>query len=159
MSDKVDAIRAAIAARLVAAPEIGVVHARERYAAQAAALKALYEWTNPATGEKILRGWWVEFRSLSKARRAGRKSVTVTWEICGLIAFDDADDKDVAGGLARAAAAAIEADPTLSGVVNRLGRPEEGDEGTVFVAAVELVAFAGMICHRARLTFSTEHFA
>jgi hypothetical protein len=157
VSDKIDVIRAAIAARLAAVPDIGVVHPRERYAAQQTALRALYEWTNPVNGEKALRGWWVEFRSLEKSRRAGRKAATATWEICGLIGFDDADDKDTAGGLARAAAAAIEADPTLGGAVNRLGQPEEGDAGTVFVAAVELAVFAGMICRRARLTFTTEH--
>jgi hypothetical protein len=158
VNGKIDAIRTAIAARLATVPEIGVVHARERYAGQSAALKALYEWPNPAAGKKTLRGWWVDFRRLSKTKRVGRVSAAAVWEICGLIDFDDQDDTALAINLALAAAEALEADPTLGGVINRLGRPEDGDEGTVFVGAVELVGFAGVVCHRARLTLTTEHF-
>jgi hypothetical protein len=153
------AIRAAVAAVIAAVPEIGVVHDRERYAASNAKLAALYQWTSPG-GEKLLRGWFVEFRSQSTGKRVGRRTETLTWEICGLIGFDDdGDSAGVAGRLTAAVKTAIEADPALGGVVNRLGRPEEGDEGTVFIAAVEPVTFAGLICHRARLTFTTEHFS
>lgn len=51
----VAAIRTAIVARLASVADIGVVHDRERYAADHAGLKALY-WS-PTLGQ--LRGWHV----------------------------------------------------------------------------------------------------
>lgn len=154
-----NAIRAAIAAVIAAVPDIGVVHDRERYANDGRKLAALYQWTAP-DGSNPLRGWFVEFRSQSTSRRVGRRVETLTWEICGLLGFDDeGNSAAVADRLPGEVKAAIEADPTLGGTVNRLGVPEQGDAGTVFIGEVILVVFAGMNCHRARLTFTTEHFA
>lgn len=158
LATTIAAIRAAIAAAIAAVPQIGVVHNRERYLAEPRKLAALYQWTAPG-GEKCLRGWFVAFRSISTAKRVGRKTETLTWEVCGLIGFDDdRDSESVAVALAAAVKTALEADPTLGGVVSRLGEPEEGDAGTVFIGEVVPVAFAGLVCHRARLTFTTQHF-
>ena len=61
--------RAAIVALLASVPDIGIVHDRERYAANEAAFRDLYLYRS-GTPEAQLRGWWV--------RRVGLLLVSVS---------------------------------------------------------------------------------
>lgn len=153
------AIRADIVAALTGVPTIGVVHDRERYVADAGKFKDLYTWANPVSGHREVRGWFVAYRSEASYWRVGRELVLIDWEVVGYVGFSDADETEHAAvALARAVKAAIEADATLGGACNRLAAPDDGPSG-VRIVRVEPVSFAGVLAHRARLTFTTQHFA
>lgn len=146
--------RAAIVAVLQSVPEIGRVHAWERYAARHDGLRALYVHTTPA-GEQ-LRGWFVRRLANRRARNgAGRVRVTTTWQIRGLMAVQDETQSElVFDGLIDAVGAAVEVDLTLGGAVeSTLFEREVGAQLT----ASGPVMFAGVLCHMADITLTTEH--
>lgn len=143
------AIRDALVALLEAVPEIGRVHAYERFAVAEADFKALYVYQN------AIRGWRVS-RAASQARTlaTGRRLVTETWNIVGLLSLLDAEESEIrAGDLADQIIDAERADPTLGGVL--LGRPIAGVSGIQLVA-IEPVMFAGALCHRVSLQLQAQ---
>lgn len=147
------AIRSALVARLAAIPDIGIVHDRERFAAQLADLKALYTIGTPA----LIRGWYVS-RIASTPRRlaSGRLLVQTRWGITGFASFVDADASELAvDALIGAIGTAIETEPTLGGLVR--GRPIAGRQGVALAEAAP-VMFAGVLCHQVKLVLETEHY-
>ncbi|NYZ17065.1 hypothetical protein HL658_31365 [Azospirillum sp. RWY-5-1] len=157
-----DPVRAAIVAALETVPAIGAVHAFERYAPQSQAMQALYRWTNPDTGAAEIRGWFVSLVSERYgAPRAGRGTVVGGWLITGLLAVQDAAASELTiAALARAVVARLAADPTLGGTVGRLcdGRNGPATDVGAQIERIEPVMFAGVLCHRARLSLVTERF-
>jgi hypothetical protein len=156
----IDLIRAAIAARLAAIPRIGRVHDRERYAATEPALRALYAWQD-GPGTPSIRGWFVR-RTASHGRGPdlGRRVVTHSWAVRGLMSFDDGGSSEHAfDALIEAVMAAVLADDSFGGTA--LGTVF-GPDGAEFGAGAQLVEsgpvmFAGLLCHGATLTLHTRH--
>lgn len=146
--------RTAIVATLQAVPDIGRVHAWERYAARQEGLRALYVYSTPE-GEQ-LRGWFVRRLANRRTRNgAGRVRVTTTWQLRGLMAVQDEAASELAfDALIDAIGSAFEADLTLGGTVeSTLFEREVGAQLT----ASGPVMFAGVLCHMADITLTTEH--
>lgn len=153
MSAVIPLHRAAIVALLRAVPNIGIVHERERFAANEQAFRALYLYT-PAGGSPAIRGWWLR-RTASATRRvnSARTLDVHTWQIRGVMAFDDvAASEIVFDALIDAARDAVRADPTLGGVTDP--GPLDEDGGLQLVDAGP-VRFAGVLCHGALLQLHT----
>lgn len=153
MSQHTAATRAAIVAALEAIPDIGAVHDRERYANQHGSLRALYV-VQTDTGEQ-LRGWYVRRLAFRVERNgnAGRRVFT-TWQIRGFMALQDEAASELAfDDLIDSVRRAFEADPTLGGAVqSTLYEREIGAQ----LSASGPVMFAGVLCHAADLTLTTE---
>lgn len=148
-----NAARAAIVATLQAVPDIGIVHDRERYAANLADLKQLY-FSAP---HNQVRGWFV--RRMSVRETGVMRPVWLdveTWRIQGFVAWDD-----VAGGelvleeLVEAARDQFRLDSTLGGVVAATGLLGRGNERGLQLEDFGPVMFCGVLCHGARLSLTT----
>lgn len=147
-------IRAAIVALLGSVPDIGVVHAYERYAADRTRLRALY--VEPTGGQEQLLGWFVRRSAFSAARLTpGRRTVTTTWQISGYMSLADAAESEISmDALVDAIAEAFEANPTLGGlVINR----READPAGITLEDATPVMFAGVLCHAVQLQLITRH--
>lgn len=156
MSD-LSALRTALVARLASVPDIGLVHDRERFAANEAAFRALYLFT-PAGGTPGVRGWWVRRVATATTSISSARTLDVhSWELRGFMAFDDAAASELAfDALIEALRAAVAADPTLGGVADP--GPLDEPEGLQLVEAGP-VRFAGVLCHSAVLTLKTWSYA
>ncbi|WP_238121963.1 MULTISPECIES: phage tail terminator protein [unclassified Xanthobacter] len=145
------AIRAALVALLEAIPDIGRVHAWERFAATEKGFIDLYSHAG------AVRGWRVN--RVSTRRRvlaSGRVLVTDRWAITGMLSLVDAAQSEItASDLADAIIAAEVADPTLGGVAR--GVAVEGAAG-VQLLAIAPVMFAGVLCHQVALQLDTQTF-
>lgn len=147
------AVRAAIVAALAGVPGAGAVHAYERYAARPEAFSQLYQ---DGTGGRV-RGWFVR-RVAGRGRRlpSGRVLRRADWQVTGYASLIDGEASELAfDALTDDMIHAVSDEPTLGGVVR--GRPVDGRAGAELVAA-EPVMFAGVMCHRAILALTTEHF-
>lgn len=151
MSTPLEDLRAAIVAKLRAIDGIGVVHDHERYAHALDQLKALYV----PEGETQLRGWFVRRTAIAETSvGANRRTQDVTWRIQGVMALDDAASSELAfDALIEAIGDAFRADPTLDGLVQQ---PEDGADAGVQVVDSGPVMFANVLCHAARLAFTTR---
>jgi hypothetical protein len=153
MTQNIERTRAAIVAALQAVPGIGAVHDRERYASQAATLRALYV-VQTETGEQ-LHGWYVRRLAFRVERNgAGMRRVFTTWQLRGFMALQDEAGSELAfDAVIDAVRAAFDADPTIGGAVqSTLFEREVGAQLT----ASGPVMFAGVLCHAADMTLTTE---
>jgi hypothetical protein len=149
-----EAIREAIAARLEAVPDIGIVHRYERYANQAGALAKHYQWQNQ------LRGWFVRRVAVAEtptSQLGGTRIEDTTWMIRGYMALsDEAQSELVFDGLIEALRDAFRDDDTLGGTVascwvrNGPAGVQMDDAGPVL--------FGGVLCHSARLRLVTRRY-
>lgn len=150
----VSTIRTALAALISDIPNIGRVHAFERYAVQSAQLVELY--VAEIDGEAQLRGWYIR-RVKTVEERQGKHAWmdTHTWMVRGFMALSDADQSElVFDGLIEAVRDALRA--YLAG----LGAPtlELGEEQGPQVAQSGPVMFAGKLCHSVTITLRTREF-
>lgn len=150
-----DAIRAAIKARLEAVPGIGRVHDYERFAKEQAGFLALYK--DPSDGR--IRGLWFDRAS---TREVDLDIATVrrihNWRLVVYLSLDDADATAKAlQTLIEAITAAFRTGRTLGGTVLDVRDMTLDDAPSgIQVDAVESVLLAGVLCHRATLRLTTE---
>lgn len=153
-----DTIRAAIVAVLspIAAP--GIVHPFERYAAKTEAMRALYQ---PGGVGGVVNGWNVRRGAIRRRLLpSGRLLVAAEWLISGYRSLVDGEESElVMDATAEALIGALDADPTLGGAVRGVPAEDAGSQaaGPQLVDS-EPVMFAGVLCHRARISLVTEHF-
>ncbi|KAB2901279.1 MAG: hypothetical protein F9K31_02520 [Dokdonella sp.] len=150
------AVRAAIVARLSAVADIGVVHDRERNAADLARLKALY-WSAP---HAQLRGWFVRRIATSETGNVqGRTVEQARWRIVGVMGVDDAAASELAfDALVEAIRNAFAQDETLSGTVDQCTDPDGGGASCVQLDDAGIVMFAGVLCHACKLSLTTVRY-
>lgn len=151
----VDPIRAEIVARLSAIPNIGVVHAYQRYAARTNQLAALYAYNGQ------LRGWFVRRLSqIEKSHDANRNATYTRWLIRGYLAVEDSAASELMfDGLLDAMRAAFQTDwldsPFTGGVQFR---DDEGKQTGLSIDEQAPVLFADVLCHSAKCTLITRYF-
>lgn len=147
--------RAAIVALLASVPDIGIVHDRERYAANEAAFRDLYLYRS-GTPEAQLRGWWVRrVATFEASPHVGRTLNVHTWSIRGYTAFRDGEATElVFDALIEQFRALVRTDPTLGGACE-VGPLGENEPDGVQVTDAGPVMFAGVLCHSALLQLKT----
>ena len=154
MSQQTATTRAAIVAALRAVPGIGAVHDHEPYANQNTTLRALYV-VQTDDGEQ-LRGWYVRRVSFRVVRNGcGLPRVFTTWQIRGFMALAEEAGSELAfDALVDAVRGAFDADPSMGGAV--LSTLSADGEVGAQLSASGPVMFAGVLCHAADLTLTTE---
>lgn len=146
MSHENRVIRSAIAAKLQSVTGIGNVFEYERYAAGEKDFRLLY-----ASDESLL-GWHI--RRVGRKEDAANSEVLTEWEIRGFKAFQDAAASELAfDDLIDDILAAFRADPTLGKV---LLYPRDKSSGIPDLADSGPVMFGGVLCHAAKLKFTTR---
>lgn len=150
-------IRTAIVATVAAVPEVGVVHAYERYIRADDKFRQLYLYT-PPVGTPQLRGWWVRrvATAESSPNISPRTRNVHTWHVRGyMVLNDEAASELVFDELVEAVRDAVRADLTFGGVAD-LGPLNDGDntEGAQVVDTGP-VMFCGVLCHSALLEIRT----
>lgn len=147
-------IRAAIVATMQTVPAIGVVHDRERFIERMSDLKAVY--VAPGLG---LRGWFVRRQQIVETDRIQPRSVEyLRWRIQGVMAFDDANASElVFDNLIEKLRDAFRANDTLGGLVAQCALAG-GKEAGLQLDDAGPVSFAGVVCHGARLSLTTQRF-
>lgn len=145
------ATREAIRDLMLTVPEIGVVHAYERYASDMAKLKSLYGWQDQ------LRGWFIRRASVKEVGIALPRHLEVTrWQIRGVLALGDAGATElVMDELIEGVRDVIRANPTLNGTVTKTGLLQANAERGLQLEDFGPVLFAGVLCHGARLSLTT----
>lgn len=155
-AEHLEAVRAALVARLQGVADVGVVHGYQRYAASLSALLALY--TSEIGGVQQLRGWYVSRKGTEESSAvAGAYAVTHEWEIRGYMALNDAAQSEIAfDGLVERIREVFRGDDALGGAVGAI--VFDGTEGSAagVQAQLEPVMFAGVLCHAARLSLRTR---
>lgn len=154
---QVAAIRSAIVAAVAGVPEIGQVHAYERYIRGDARFAQLYEHTLPG-GAGQLRGWWVRrVATRESSPSLGPDALNVhTWHLRGYMALNDEQASElVFDELIEDVRAVVRADPTFGGVAEQ-GPLNDGDntDGAQVIDAGP-VMFCGVLCHSALLEIRT----
>lgn len=154
MSDAL--VRAAVVAKLATVPGIGVVHDRERFAADQKKLRDLY------TLDDKLLGWFVSRNARREVSAfVGRNTIVSHWRIQGFKAMDDANSSETAlAALIDAACDAFRADETLGGAVFEISDATLDDTSKpvgLQLEKTEPVMFCGVLCHGARLSLTTSH--
>lgn len=154
MSQQTATTRAAIVAALRAVPGIGAVHDHEPYANQNTTLRALYV-VQTDDGEQ-LRGWYVRRVSFRVVRNGGGlPRVFTTWQIRGFMALAEEAGSELAfDALVDAVRGAFDADPSMGGAV--LSTLSADGEVGAQLSASGPVMFAGVLCHAADMTLTTE---
>lgn len=150
-------IRTAIVATLNTVTNIGQVSSYERYAKQSADMLDFYRTPDTAGGADKILGWHVRrvaTREISPD--VGRYVVDHDWQARGFMSLADAEASELAfDALIEAVRDAFRADDTLGGVVDTMILDERAG---VQVTESVPVMFAGVLCHSARLTFTTRHY-
>lgn len=153
-----EAIRAAIAARMLTVPGLGVLHLYERYAATEKGFAALYMWQPPTVdAPKELRGWFIR----RVARRVIEEThtsdqVSTDWQMRGFMALRDGMASEIEmDTVADRVIAAIRADLSLGGLLDGLLDPPRA-VGAQLVESGPFM-FAGVLCHGVRLAWTTAH--
>lgn len=151
MSVDLSALRAALVATAAGAGAVGVVHDRERYAAEMPALKAFYlhNFGSESEPDERLAGWYLAHKATRFPDRFVRDD---DWHLRGFWAWNEA------GNSSHAFDAAVEA------IVQAFRTPWRPAAGAVYRAGaqgVELVEsgpvlFAGVLCHTALLRVTTR---
>lgn len=139
-----NALRQAVKTQLEAIPNIGVVHARVRYAPDAASFRALY--TATIDGMPQVRGWAITVVQTELAAETFGRPVSlggrVVLELLGWQGLDDAAASDEA--LVELAEQVLvrlaDADLAVPGAYARVLTPN--------LTQVAEVMFAGVLCHR-----------
>ncbi|WP_020179649.1 hypothetical protein [Methylopila sp. M107] len=146
-----DPVRDAIVALVAGVPNVGRVHAYERYARESKAMAALYAEAG------AVRGWFVQRPAVRRRRlSSGRELVTTTWSLTGFMSLVDTEASELElDGLVDKIIDAERADPTLGGAVR--GEPVDGVLGFQLIDAGP-VTFGGLLCHRVRLVLFAETY-
>lgn len=146
-------IRDAIKVKLEGIAGIGVVHHYERLAKTVGELKAMYVSGAPA---KLL-GWNIRRVATSEVSPVvGRYTIDHRWQIRGFMAIDDSAETElVFDGLIDSIRDAFRADETLGNLIGGTQAPPP----TIGMQLIEHgpVMFADVLCHGARLAYSTRH--
>ena len=151
-------IRTGLVALLNSVPDVGRVHAFERFARQESAFRAFYVWDNPA-GDAHIRGWQVSNRGIERRTLGlGRTLDKHTWQIRGYLSWNDGYESElVFDDLVERIRAAHLADPTLGG----LSTAEMWGDGPDGMQKAEAgpVMFCGALCHSAVLQVETWEYS
>lgn len=153
-----EAIRAAIAQRLLTVPRLGVLHLYERYAKAEKDFKALFMWTPPEVDAKPeLRGWFIRRVALRETEKTHTSTAVATdWQVRGFLALRDGMASEIeADALTDRIRAAIKADLTLGGLLDERQEPP-GSVGAQIVESGPFM-FGGVLCHGIRLAWTTVH--
>lgn len=145
--------RAALVAILQSVPDIGVVHAYERYAADLATLKALY-YSAP---HQQIRGWFVRRVSVKEIGILQPEFLEVVqWQIRGFVGLDDSGQSEiVADDLVEGVRDAIRGNPTLGGTVTQIGLLRTSTDRGLQLEDFGPVMFGGALCHGIRFALTT----
>ena len=145
-------IRTALVTVLQDVGGIGVVHGFERYANDLGKLKAHYLWTNPATNEPEIRGWFL--RRLSTAEGEGQR--VVGWRVQGYLSLEDgaASELEFDALIERIGEAFRDRETLIEHVFLNSAN---GDVDGLQVDESGPVIFAGVLCHGAQLRLVTRY--
>jgi len=147
-------IRAALVALLQTVPGTGVVHSYERFAKNPTTFQALY-----LQGQDI-RGFYVRRQSYRELGFTSQKNrIRARWTIQGFASLVDADATELAfDRLLDDVAAAVRARPVLhDDGGNALCHVVTDDGAGLQLDESGPVMFAGVLCHGARFSLTTEH--
>lgn len=146
-----DAIRQAIKAKMETVPDVGRVHAYERYASNVGQLVALYK-----EGDRLL-GWHIRRVEQSESAQGAEVRDSVSrWRITGYMALDDADESELLfDRLLDALIAAFRADLSLGGAV---ATTWVGESAALQLLDSGPVLFGGALCHKAVLGLAVQQF-
>lgn len=154
-------VRVAIKATIEGVTNIGKVYDYERYAKRTSEFEALFLNTDfgGVPGNNVLLGWFF-FREQTQELDGDTGEVRRLhlWRFYGFNAVNDANATAKSFQvLVEDIAAAFRADPTLGGVIddNKNMDSPFGPVG-LQVDGIENVTFADVLCHRARLSLTTE---
>lgn len=153
-------VRNALQSTLQAVPDVGVVHAYERYTREETKFRELYTVKPSGQTDAVrqLKGWWL--RRTGTAERTlgvGRTEVVHTWRVRGFMALNDEQASELAfDELVEALRDAVRADPTLGGVCAQSPLADGGssEDGLQLLEAGP-VMFCGVLCHSAVLEMKT----
>ena len=142
-------VRAALVDALNEVPNIGIVHAYERYSNTLTELAALY-----MTGE-VLLGWFVtRGQVVQLAPFAGRRVEQTTWHFTGYRGFVDATATELEfDALVDNIRLRFRTAETFGGAV-----PWIDDKAGIQVDETSKVLFAGILCHCAKLSLPTTRY-
>lgn len=149
-------VRAALKARFEAITDIGRVHDYERYAKQEGAVRALYVATIGT--EEQLRGMHLRRVSTHESYQAlNRWHIHHHWQARLFMAFNDADKSEhTFDTLIETIRDSFRANPEIIGDLRKCDLLMNEDDGGVQVIESQPVLFAGVLCHSARLAFTTR---
>lgn len=153
----VAAIRSAIRDVMLTVPDIGVVHAYERYARDLAALRPLY------VHDGQLRGWFIRRLRTTEERNLPPRSIEIVrWRIQGFMALDDDAASELAmDTLIEGLRGAFRVNPTVNGTCHSTSVPLPPNSSGDFALQLEdfgPVSFAGVLCHGARCALTTTRY-
>lgn len=145
--------RAALFAILQAVPNIGVVHAYERMAADLSKLKQLYF----SAAHQQIRGWFIR---RVRVRETGILIPTylevVEWQIRGFMALDDSAQSElVMDTLIEAVRDRLRDNDKLNGTVLKLGLLGAKTDRGLQLEDFGPYMFGGVLCHGAKLSLIT----
>lgn len=145
--------RAAVVATLETVPDIGRVHAYERFATAQAQLKELYYSNIHAQ----LRGWFVRRVRLNHTGVVKPRYIEVEqFQIRGFMAWDDANASEtVMSGLIDSVIETFRLNPTLGGAITKQGALSAGADQGVRLDDFGPVMLGGVLCHGARMSLTT----
>ncbi len=149
----VNQIIAAIAARLQALPQAGVVHQRLRYATDHKKLLALFGWNG------TVRGWTIRRRAtIETSQGRGRNHVQHVFEIVLIAGFTDDDSQVEFDRLIEDARDAFRVDDTLGDLVATTGTGDgPGSVIGLQLEEAQPAMFAGILVHLGQMTLATRH--
>lgn len=152
----VAAIREAIRVRMAAIPDIGMVHAYQRYAKNMNTLRNFYE---SATHNQI-RGWFIQRLTTEETGQVQPDSVEIIgWRIQGFMSLDDGGATDLTfDALVEAVRDKFRGDDTLGGAVSQITIPPNGSAAGVQVDDYGPALFAGVLVHMAKLRLNTVRY-
>lgn len=148
------AIRAAIVAKLMTVPGIGLVHDYERYAKAEKDFRDIYK-----SGERIL-GWHVRrVTTRETSKIVGRHEGLIGWRIRGYMSIDDVAQSELEfDALIEAVRAAFRSDQTLGGSVDSIVTPDGQHLAGLQLDDSGPVMFAGVLCHGCTLSLTTRYY-
>lgn len=147
-------IRAALVALLQGVPGTGRVHTYERFSKNPKDFQALYQ-----QGQSIL-GFYVRRQSYRElVYSSTRNRVRTRWIVQGFASLVDAEASELAfDKLLDKVAAAVRAKPVLFDAADEaLGHTVTDDGAALQLEESGPVMFAGVLCHGARFSLTTEH--
>lgn len=147
-------VRDAIVALMASVPDVGQVHAFERYLPRGQWVETFYKTV--IDGQPMVRGWHVRRLGFTRTREGMRKRVVTTWLVRGYQGVADAEQTElVFDDLIDALVAAFDQSKNLGldGVQTLDGSAEEGLQ----LQDSTPVSAGGVLCHHARLILRTVH--
>jgi hypothetical protein len=153
-------IRAAIVAKFSGVPNIGLVHAYERYAKSEGEFRDLY--VAEIGGQKLIRGWYVRrLATREVSAMLGLSMRITTWRVVGYHGLDDPTQSEIVfNDLVEAVCDAFRTDPTLGGIVADTCDLTAGSDDKPQGVQVEdfaQVLLAQKLCHRVQLMLTTSN--